>query len=311
MLTRRALLALSAGAIAGLTAQRGIPAAPVGQVAVTIDDLDVNADDTPGLSLERRNSAILATLREARLQAALFVCGMRVDNDAGRRHLQAWSDAGHLIGNHSYSHKNYPGTSFEDFSADVLRGERVIAGLANFRKLFRFPYLKEGRTAAQRDAMRAFLKQHGYRMGYVTIDASDWAIDARLRKRLAADPSADLSAYRDFYLAHIWNRTAFYDALASRLLRRPIQHTLLIHHNLLAGLFLKDLLRMYAMRGWRLIDAATAFGDPIFSKEPNTAPAGESIVWALAKESGKFDGILRYPAEDEVYERERMDKLGL
>ena len=25
-------------------------------------------------------------------------------------------------------------------------------------------------------------------MGYVTIDASDWAIDDRLRKRLAADP---------------------------------------------------------------------------------------------------------------------------
>ena len=32
--------------------------------------------------------------------------------------------------------------------------------------------------------MRAFLTDHGYKNGAVTIDASDWYIDDRLRKRL-------------------------------------------------------------------------------------------------------------------------------
>jgi len=34
-------------------------------------------------------------------------------------------------------------------------------------------------------------------------------------------------------------------------------------------------------------------------------------VWALAKESGKFEEILRYPGEDGDYEKAKMDQLGL
>ena len=40
-------------------------------------------------------------------------------------------------------------------------------------------------------------------------------------------------------------------------------------------------------------------------------PAGESLIWVLAKQSGKYDSMLRYPAEDERYEKEKMDALGL
>jgi peptidoglycan-N-acetylglucosamine deacetylase len=31
----------------------------------------------------------------------------------------------------------------------------------------------------------------------------------------------------------------------------------------------------------------------------------------LAKETGKFDGLLRYPGEDDRYEKQKMDALGL
>ena len=40
-------------------------------------------------------------------------------------------------------------------------------------------------------------------------------------------------------------------------------------------------------------------------------PAGESLIWALAKESNKFDRSLRYPGEDGDYEKPKMDALGL
>ena len=68
---------------------------------------------------------------------------------------------------------------------------------------------------------------------------------------------------------------------------------------------------MYKARGWKLIDAARAFQDPVFTSAPKIVPAGESLIWALAKESGKFDGALRYPGEDGEYEKEKMDQLGL
>lgn len=282
------------------------------QVAITIDDLDLNGTDTPRLTLDERNTALLNALREhSGLKAAVFVCGMRVDNEKGKSHLRAWDKDGHIIANHSYSHWYYPDTPFEKYAPDILRGEAVIKDFPHFQKLFRFPYLKEGDTVAKRDGMRAFLKAHEYRMGYVTIDTSEWVIDDRLRKRLQKQPRADLSAYREFYLNHIWDRAVFYDSLARKVLGRSVKHTLLIHHNLLSALFLSDVLRMFNRQGWKLINAEEAYTDPVFSAAPDIAPAGESIVWALAKETRKFDKVLRYPAEDGSYETAKMDKLGL
>jgi hypothetical protein len=109
----------------------------------------------------------------------------------------------------------------------------------------------------------------------------------------------------------MWERSLYYDDLARKVLGRPVKHTILMHYNLLNALFLGNLLDMFRSKGWKLIDAADAFTDPVFSASPNIVPAGESIIWALAKETGKFDKLLRYPGEDSVYENAKMDKLGL
>ncbi|MCM0606978.1 MAG: hypothetical protein KA715_12885 [Xanthomonadaceae bacterium] len=122
---------------------------------------------------------------------------------------------------------------------------------------------------------------------------------------------ADLVPYRNYYLKHIWNRAKFYNGLSKKVLGREVKHTLLIHHNLLNALFLDDLLAMFKKNGWKIISAESAFSDPIFKTEAKIAPAGESILWALAKETGKFESILRYPAEDSDYEKPEMDRLGL
>jgi hypothetical protein len=171
--------------------------------------------------------------------------------------------------------------------------------------------LKEGETAAKRDAVRSFLKQHHYRTGHVTVDASDWYVDDRLVARLTKDPGADLKPYRDFYLGHMRERALYYDGLSQKVLGRSVKHTILMHYNLLNALFLGDLLDMFKDNGWKLIDAADAFSDPVFRSEPKIVPAGESLIWALAKETGKFDQLLRYPGEDSEYEKAKMDQLGL
>lgn len=102
-----------------------------------------------------------------------------------------------------------------------------------------------------------------------------------------------------------------YDSLAHKVTGRAVKHTILTHFNLLNALFLGDLMEMFKTKGWRWIHADEAFADPVFNARPKTVPAGESIIWALAKESGKIDKNLRYPAEDGEYENARMNKLGL
>ena len=282
------------------------------RIAITIDDFTWR--QIPNGGAEQANRRLLDTLsRHSNLKAAAFVCGHRVDDETGRHLVRTWSDAGHLIGNHSYSHLSYndADVSFAKFSGDLLRGERVVSGLPGFEKLFRFPFLKEGDTAAKRDQMRAFLSKHGYRNGHVTIDASDWYYDQRLRARLEQNAAADTRPYRDAYLAHLWDRATYYDGLAHSLTGRNISHTILLHYTLLNSLFLGDVLSMFESKGWQLVPAHTAYQDPVFLKAPRTVPAGESLIWALAKESGKFEGKLRYPGEDSVYEKDKLDRLGL
>jgi peptidoglycan-N-acetylglucosamine deacetylase len=285
------------------------PSAP--QIALTMDDFAWR--NAIKLSAQERNEAILGTLDKTQIRAALFVIGRNVEDQEGRELLKGWNDAGHLIGNHTYSHRNYhdPALTTSFYEEDILRAESLLSPFSQFKKYFRFPMLKEGNTVQKRDALRSFLKRQGYRAGYVTIDNSDWIVDQRLRARLQKEPNADLSPYRDFYLQHMWERAEYYESLARSVLRRPVKHTLLTHFNLLNGLFLNDLVKKFKSKGWRWINAEEAFLDPVFTLRPRIVPAGESIIWGLAKESGRIRERLRYPAEDGEYEMAKMDKLGL
>ncbi|HXD31345.1 MAG TPA: polysaccharide deacetylase family protein [Pyrinomonadaceae bacterium] len=281
------------------------------QVAITMDDF--SWANPVKLSAAERNAAILGALKGHSVKAAAFVIGRNADSETGRTLLREWNNAGHLICNHTYSHRNYNAESMTTgaYAEDILKAEKVLQDFTRYRKLFRFPMLKEGNTALKRDGLRKFLKQHSYRTGHVTIDNSDWIVDERLRARLVKDPQADVSPYRDYYLKHMWDRAVYYDDLARKVTGRNVKHTILTHFNLLNGLFLADLMEMFKQKGWQLIDAEEAFTDPVFQAEPKVLPAGESIVWSLAKESGKIDKDLRYPAEDGEIERAAMDKLGL
>lgn len=282
------------------------------KVAVTMDDFHWNS--SLKLTPQERNRAILEALKSrGDLKAALFVAGKNAESETGKALLREWDRAGHMIGNHSYSHPQLNSTrvTASVFNADIQRSEDILKEFPRFQKSFRFPYLKEGESAAERDEVRAFLRQRGYRNGHVTIDASDWAVDSRLTKRLKKEPAAGLQPYRDFYLEHMWERSVFYDDLSRKVLGRSVKHTVLVHFNLLNALFLGDLLDMYKKRGWKLIDAVDAFKDPVFASEPMNVPAGESVIWALAKQSGRFDSLLRYPAEDAGYENDKMDQMGL
>ncbi len=281
------------------------------QVAITMDDV-AWANIPPPFQREACTRLLSAFQDHGKLHAALFVTGSNVDSAEGRAIVQRWSDQGHMIANHTWSHRMY-NNSIEpgEFADDMLRCDQLVRTYSGFRPYFRFPALKEGGTAERRDWMRKFLHEHNYRNGAVTIDASDWYYDQRLRECLTRDASFEVNRFRAPYLAHIWDRACCYDGLARKALGRPIQHTILVHFNLLNTLFLGDLLEMFKTKNWDVVNVETAYRDPVFKREPNNAPAGESLVWALAKETGRFDAELRYPGEDDVYEKPILDRLGL
>jgi peptidoglycan/xylan/chitin deacetylase (PgdA/CDA1 family) len=77
----------------------------VRKIAFTFDDGDTAS--YKGFPLNQWNNQILQALDKNQLKAIFYVHGKNKMNDKGRFILQSWNDRGHLIGNHSFAHKNY------------------------------------------------------------------------------------------------------------------------------------------------------------------------------------------------------------
>jgi len=278
-------------------------------ISYTFDD--GVTDNYPGYPVEHWNQMLLDRLDSAGIKSIFFVTGLNKSDEQGQFLLRSWNDKGHKLANHTFSHPNYSSkvVTFERFQSEFLRTDSMIKSYTNYVRLFRFPYLQEGETKEKVSLFRDLMKKHNYRNGYVTIDASDWYIDSRLRTRLKDNSNFDLIPFKQFYLDHLFSRAVYYEELAFKLTGRHIKHTLLLHHSLAAALFLPDLAKMFRDKGWKIVSAEEAYKDEISRVNPSNIPAGQSLIWALAKDSGKFN--LRYPAEDSRYEKDKMDKLGL
>jgi hypothetical protein len=98
----------------------------------------------------------------------------------------------------------------------------------------------------------------------------------------------------------VWRRTCGSTAIHTSRISGIVPSS----YTLLNSILLGDVLTMFESKGWELVSAQTAFHDPVFSNVQSNVPAGESLIWAMAKESGKFEGKLRYPGESDEYEED-------
>lgn len=86
-----------------------------------------------------------------------------------------------------------------------------------------------------------------------------------------------------------------------------IPHVLLTHFNLLSALYLGDALEALKADGWSTIAATDAYRDAVFERSPNVLPAGDSLVWACAREAGRR--LPKPPIEDERWLAAQLDRL--
>jgi len=279
------------------------------EIAFTFDD-GPHMDDTLFMSAVDCNNAILSQLKEANIKAAIFLT-IKDNNPARLNLVRKWGEQGHMIGNHTVTHPYFHSSkvSLNDYEKEVLGCDSVINKMPGYAKRFRFTFLKEGDTKEKRDGFRAFLNSIGYKPAPVSVDASDWYYNSILHDLLKKNPKADLTKFKEAYLHHLWDRACYYDSLSHIVLNRSVKHIILLHHNLINAMFLTDVIKMFVNNKWKAIDASESFKDPVYEMLPNILPAGESILWALAKEKG-LKG-LRYPGEDDTYEKAILKKIGL
>lgn len=273
-------------------------------LALTFDD-----GFSPEESVEAAswNQKLLDGLAAMQVQSMILPAGKRVETEAGMALLRQWSAAGHQIGNHTHCHKSLSAKdmTLTRYTADVQRAERLLSVLPGWTPRFRYPYLKEGDTREKRDGMRTWLQTHGYRPAAVSIDTSDWYYNERFLQLLKEGKTDRLPSLQAAYLNHLLNRAQYYDQLAQDVLQRSPKHVMLLHTNALNAAYIRSIITMFRSRGWEVVSPQQAYDDPLYAMEPDVLPAGESLVWSLAKAKG-MPG-LRYPAEDGQYEAAVLD----
>jgi peptidoglycan/xylan/chitin deacetylase (PgdA/CDA1 family) len=267
-------------------------------VAFTFDD-GPQLGDTPRMTAQQRNQAILDTLARRRVQAALFVtAGNGANRPEGYALAKAWGQAGHALGNHTMTHPDLHGAkvSLAQYQQEILDCDAIVRTLPGYQKWFRYTYLREGNTPEKRDGMRAFLQQQGYRNAYVSLDTSDWRFDDKLRELLSKNPQADLAPIRQLYLAHVKQRALAYRALSQQLQGRDIAQVLLLHHNLVNALWLDDIIAQFNDMGWTITTPAAAFADPVYQLAPERAAPGQSLLLSM----GRTMGLGKFPGGDRL-----------
>lgn len=257
-------------------------------VAFTFDD-GPKLKATPLMSPQGRNTALLAALEKHHVKAALFVTlANGADRPEGLALAKAWGEAGHSIGNHTVTHLdlNAKTTTLKQYQDEIMACDAVIRTLPGYAPWFRFTFLREGNTPKKRDGMKAFLKARGMRNAYVSLDTSDWRLDAALEYVLGKHPHADLAPFRVIYLAHLRQRAEAYRDLSRRLFGRDIPQVMLLHHSLINALFLDDAIQQFKAMGWTITDPATAFQDFVYSLDPQRPSPGQSLLISAARSLG-------------------------
>lgn len=213
---------------------------------------------------------------------AFFVTTRNLNLANNRARIHRYADAGHLIANHSHSHKWLRKTETKEYLKDIDQAELLLKGFKNRRPWFRFPYLDEARELNKRNKVREELAKRHLNSGYVTIDNYDWHIEQQWHEAVRAGKEVNINALRDVYIEVLVSAIEFYDQMAIDTLNRSPHHMLLLHENDLAALFIGDLISELRNNGWQIISPDKAYADDISRYQPKTLMTGQGRISAMA-----------------------------
>lgn len=246
------------------------------RVAVTFDDLPAHGPLLPGQTIVDVHRQILSVLAAHRLPSVYgFVNGAGIESHPdGRQVLELWRDAGHPLGNHTWGHEDVSDVGVEAFVQSIDRNDRLLAelvgdseGSRRARRVFRYPFLHQGRDRATLDAVRAYLEQQHYRRAEVSVDFGDWAYNAPFVRCSAAQATRAVQVLRWNYVHRGVEFLQWSVAAARGIYGRDIAHVLLLHTGSFDAAVLDELLGAYEQEGVRWITLDEALADAAYAED--------------------------------------------
>jgi peptidoglycan/xylan/chitin deacetylase (PgdA/CDA1 family) len=242
-------------------------------VALTFDDLPAAGSLPPGQSRSKTASTLAAELRANHLEGTYgFVNGVKLENDPdAQQALHIWVDAGMNIGSHTWSHTSLTANTAEAFEQNIARNEPALEQYGEMRdwRWFRYPFLWEGDTVEKRRAVRAYLRDHGYRVAQVSLDFEDYAWNDAYSRCSAKQDDAAITWLKQSYL----ETAAEYIQLGREeeqiAFGHEIPNVMLLHATAFTTLMLPDLLDMLRAQGFAFAGLVQVESDPAYAQDPD------------------------------------------
>jgi peptidoglycan/xylan/chitin deacetylase (PgdA/CDA1 family) len=242
------------------------------KLAITFDDLPLNGELPPGVTKTETAKNVLEILKTWRVPPTYgFVNAIRLEgNDDGAEALKVWA-AAEPVGNHTYSHMDLEKNSAEVFERDLAEDEPVLELLDAKDKWrwLRYPYLHEGDTMEKRQAVRAYLKVHGYRIAQVTLDWEDYLWNFAYARCAAKNDTKSIEWLRTSYLSTASEFLDLGREQAKLIYGHEINYVLLMHLGAFSSTILPDALDLLEKKGFKLVTLEEAESDPAYDEDVN------------------------------------------
>lgn len=226
------------------------------RIAISIDD--VPSPSTPLFTGMQRTLVIINHLKRVKAPpVGVFAIGKHVI-DFGTAQMVEYGKAGHVIGNHTFTHKALRGWTADAYVQDIVRADNLLKNMPGYAPMFRAPFLDEG-YPQQTIQVNQALNKMGYIKAGVTVNNFDFYMENILQKALREGKFIDFNKLRKVYLQVMLECVEFYDGLSRLQKKHPINHVLLMHSNDLTALYIGDLVKALRQKGWKIISFKNAY----------------------------------------------------
>jgi peptidoglycan/xylan/chitin deacetylase (PgdA/CDA1 family) len=258
------------------------------EIAITVDDLPVHAPYPLGLAPLDVNRQMIAALRAGHVPVTTFVNAVNVKDAATMQALSEWGAAGFVLGNHTWSHTHLSELTVPSFEEEVTKDEPVLEklGAGTDWRWFRYPFLDEGKDAAQRIAARQVLARHGYRVAAVTMGFSDWAFTEPYARCTAAKNAAAVAELERMYLDAAKDNISVSRDTARKLYGRDIPSVLLMHVSAMSARMMPRVIQLYRDAGFRFVSLPQAESDRAYRAYTDLSLPPPPSPWELAAKNG-------------------------
>lgn len=244
------------------------------EIAVTINDMvtsrvnpEANPDDLCYMQDTRENfDKLVQALTANQMPPTVnFISG-----DSSDAELQAeWLKHGNLLGNYTYDRRKAKKNTTKEFTDNIARNDQLFAPLWKNsppkQKYFRYPRLKASDDGLDREAVKAYLKQHGYALAPITIDAQD-ALFSQMYCGAQAKGGTDcINIIKANFFSLLLDTTIRARAIAKEKAGREIKHILVIRSSQLTCDTLAEMLTWFKGLGARFITLDEALKDPFYA----------------------------------------------